>query len=139
MASISAMMKDMAKDQTDLRQKVEEEKEARLHGITMQQGMAQQMHQLTQMFMKMQEDVQQVTQVVTQTKMRADSRSRDMSTSRTFRRSDSTRGRNERSREGRNRVGTVEEGEPTTRKQRTQIEGGEDRTMTAAIVSSDSE
>ena len=130
MASISAMIKDMAKDQTDLRQKIETEKEARTHGEALQQhqhqGVLAAMHELTKMVAGIKEDMEQ-----TMERERRTSRSRDKSTSRTFRRSDSTRGRN--------RGGPEEGGEPITRRQRTQLEDGEDRNMLAASVSSSSE
>ena len=121
---MNAMMKAMAKEQNELRERVDAEKAAREHALTLQEGMNQHMHQLTQMLVEMKEEVKQ-------TRVRADSRSRDKSTSRTFRRSDSTRGRN--------RGGVNESGEPTARKQRTQLEDGDDRVMPAASVSSVSE
>ena len=82
MGSMNAMMKAMAKEQNELRERVETEKAAMEHAFTLLQGMNQHMHQLTQMIMEMREEAKQ-------TRARADSRSRDKSTSRTFRRSDS--------------------------------------------------
>ena len=135
MASMNAMMKEMAKEQNQLRERVDAEKAARENALTLQEGMNQHMHQLTQMLMEMKEEVKR-------TRVRADSRSRDKSTSRTFRRSDSTRGRKERSVGMPNRGG--EDGpeareEPSTRRQRTQLEDGDDRKMAAANASSESE
>ena len=131
MASMNAMMKAMAKEQNELRERVETEKAAREHALTLQEGMNQHMHQLTQMIMEMREEAKQ-------TRTRADSRSRDKSTSRTFRRSDSVRGRKERSGEVKDRAGDVGPGgggEPSTRRQRTQLEDGDDRKMAASVSS----
>ena len=127
MASINAMMKDMARDQTDLRQRVEAEKEARTNAETLQhnqnQGVLATLHELATL-------VKDMKQTMVEKESRT-SRSRDKSTSRTFRRSDSTRGRN--------RGGSEEAGEPITRRQRTQLEDGEDRNMPAASAPSLSE
>ena len=135
MASTNAMMKAMAKEQNELRQRVDTEKAAREHALTLQEGMNQHMHQLTQMIMEMREEAKQ-------TRARADSRSKDKSTSRTFRRSDSVRGRKERNggmvnREAGEGPGTSDE--PSSRRQRTQLEDGDDRKMVAASIPSDSE
>ena len=135
MASMNAMMKAMAKEQNELRERVDAEKAAREHALTLQEGMNQHMHQLTQMMVEMKEEAKQ-------TRARADSRSRDKSTSRTSRRSDSIRGRKERKVGMPNRGGEEEpEGRegPSTRRQRTQLEDGDDRRMAAASVSSESE
>ena len=127
MASISAMMKDMARDQTDLRQRVEAEKEARTNAEALQhnqhQGVLATLHELATLVKDMKQTMME--------KERRTSRSRDKSTSRTFRRSDSTRGRI--------RGGTEESGEPITRRQRTQLEDGDDRNMSAASAPSLSE
>ena len=77
-----------------------------------------------------------------QTRVRADSRSRDKSTPRAFRRSDSMRGRRGKSvgisnREGGEGPETREE--PSARRQRTQLEDGDGRKMAAANPSSESE
>ena len=134
MASMNAMMKAMAKEQNELRERVEAEKAAREHALSLQQGMNQHMHQLTQMLLEMKEEVKL-------TRARADSRSRDKSTSRTFRRSDSVRGRKERNGGATDHMGERGSGasEPSARRQRTQLEDGDDRKMVAASVSSSSE
>ena len=135
MASMNAMMKTMAKEQNELRGRVDAEKAAREHALALQEGMNQHMHQLTQMLVDMKKEFEQ-------TRVRRDSRSRDKSTSRTFRRSDSMRGRKGKSdgtpnREGENGPETREE--PSARRQRTQLEDGDDRKMAEANLSSGSE
>ena len=117
-----------------MRERVESERAAREHALALQEGMNQHMHQLAQMIMEMKEEVKS-------TRTRADSRSRDKSTSRTFRRSDSVRGRKERSNGVKEHAEDKESGttEPSVRRQRTQLEDGEDRKMAAASVSSASE
>ena len=134
MASMNAMMKAMAQEQNVLRERVESEKAAREQALAVQEGMNQTMHQLAQMIME-------IKKGVTSTRARADSRSRDKSTSRTFRRSDSVRGRKEKSHGVKEHAEDKEIGvtEPSVRRQRTQLEDGEDRKMVAASVSSASE
>ena len=134
MASMNAMMKAMAQEQNELRARVESEKAAREQALAVQEGMTQTMHQLAQMVMEIKEGV-------ISTRARADSRSRDKSTSRTFRRSDSVRGRKEKSAGPRESAGEKETSvmEPSVRRQRTQLEDGEDRKMAAVSASSASE
>ena len=134
MASMNAMMKAMAKEQNELRERVENERAAREQALVVQEGMNQTMHQLAQMVMEIKEGVNSA-------RTRADSRSRDKSTSRTSRRSDSVRGRKERSKGVKEYVEDKETGttEPSVRRQRTQLEDGEDRKMDDAAVSSASE
>ena len=114
---------------------LEVEKAARVHSLTLQEGMNQHLRQLTQMIVEMKEEAKP-------TRGRNDSRSRDKSTSRTLRRGDSIRARKERNGERASRAEGAESGaggEPSSRRQRIQLEGGDDRNMGAASVSSDSE
>ena len=138
MASMNAMMKAMAKEQNELRERVEAEKEARANGEALQhhqhQGVLAAMHELATLVAGIKEDMKQTREGRT-------SRSRDKSTSRTFRRSDSVRGRKERSGGPTDQGGERASGtsEPRSRRQRTQLEDGDDRKMIAASVSSSSE
>ena len=59
MASMNAMMEAMAKEQNELRERVDTQKAAREHALTLQEGMNQHMHQLTQMIMEMREEAKQ--------------------------------------------------------------------------------